>query len=79
MAVSLGGQYIYVVADLASLRQPDMHQGVLVDFHIDFIESVTKPNQTKSNQTMPQFGGGIQGCDLCVAEGKSGLSGKNRY
>ncbi len=66
-----GGQYIYVVADLASLRQPDMHPGVLVDFPIDFIESVTKPNQIRSDNAAI-WGGASKGVIFALLRARAG-------
>ena len=48
-----GDQYLYVIADLATLREPQLDESDLVDFPTDFLSglSVDEQNRTKQNKT----------------------------
>jgi hypothetical protein len=55
-----GGQYIYVVADLESLRQPEYDDDCSINFPDDFFHDIKEVNRTEKNRTAV-WGGASKG------------------
>lgn len=75
-----GDQYLYIVADLASLRTPSTSTATLFDFPSDFLSSVTesvaalasKTGRTSSNQTAI-WGGASKGVIFALFMQRAGF------
>lgn len=66
-----GGQYLYVVAELASLRKPQIAQDDRVVFPQDFTDTITKENRTKQNKTAI-WGGASKGVVFSLLKERAG-------
>lgn len=60
-----GNQYLYVVADLASLREPVFDQSNTVDFSFDFLGELSSEEQNRTEQSICcSLGQSIERCDI---------------
>ena len=66
-----GGQYLYVVAELASLRKPQIDMTDRVVFPDAFTKNITKPNQTKPNRAAI-WGGASKGVIFALLKTRVG-------
>lgn len=54
-----GGQYLYVIAELASLKTPVIDINDRVNFPSDFEENIKEQNRTEQNRTEQPFGAAL--------------------
>ena len=54
-----GGQYLYVIAELSSLRTPIIDMNNRINFPSDFTKNISKQNRTEQNRTEQPFGGAL--------------------
>ena len=68
-------QYLYVVADLASLREPAFDQSDPVDFPFGFLNSLDseEPNRTEQNRTPVYVWGGASSVIFSLVRIRAGL------
>ncbi|WP_275097484.1 class I SAM-dependent methyltransferase [Sedimenticola hydrogenitrophicus] len=69
---SFGGQYLYVVADLASLRKPQIDVNDRVIFPADFTNTITEPPRIDQNQTAI-WGGASKGVIFALLKERAGF------
>lgn len=68
-----GGQYLYVVAELATVRKPEINLNDRVIFPQDFTYGISEPVQTKSSQTAI-WGGASKGVIFALLKARAGQS-----
>lgn len=66
-----GGQYLYLVADLASLKIPKYDQGHRVDFPHDFVQRLRAPNTVEQTRTAV-WGGASKGVIFTLLKARLG-------
>lgn len=66
-----GGQYLYVVAELASLRKPAYSRGNAVEFPADFARSITESGRAQSPRTAI-WGGASKGVIFAMLKERAG-------
>lgn len=66
-----GGQYLYVIAELSSLRVPLIDVNNRVDFPSDFTVSITEQNRTEQNKTAI-WGGASKGVVFALLKARAG-------
>ena len=75
------GQYLYVVADLASLREPQLDPYNQVDFPADFAHGLTAPAAGHVNKTLGHLGRCLERRNILafVREGRISCRQSDRY
>ena len=68
-----GGQYLYVVAELASVRKPEIDLSDKVIFPRSFTEGITRPVHTRTSQAAI-WGGASKGVIFALLKARSGQS-----
>jgi hypothetical protein len=66
-----GGQYLYVIAELASLKAPAIDLADRVNWPTDFAESITKQKRTEQNRTLI-WGGASKGVIFALLKERAG-------
>ena len=66
-----GNQYLYVVADLASLREPEFEQSSVVDFPSDFLGELSSEEQNRTPVVV--WGGASKGVVFSLLRKRVGL------
>jgi hypothetical protein len=66
-----GGQYLYVIAELASLKTPAIDPNDRVDFPDDFAGNITEQNRTEQNRTAI-WGGASKGVIFALLKARAG-------
>lgn len=70
---TFGGQYIYVVADLKTLRTPRLNSSDLMDWPGDFLASVVRyANRAKTQSKTVLWGGASKGVIFALLLGRAG-------
>jgi len=71
-----GGQYLYVIAELASLKTPVIDPNDRVDFPGDFAVNITEQNRTEQNRTEQNrtaiWGGASKGVIFALLKARAG-------
>jgi hypothetical protein len=66
-----GGQYLYVIAELSSLRTPAIDMNDRVNFPTDFADNITEQNRTEQNRTAI-WGGASKGVIFALLKERAG-------
>ena len=67
-----GGQYLYVVADLATLRSPRLDSACTVNFPKDFTRTIAEQTSSSGGQTVI-WGGASKGVIFALLKARAGL------
>jgi SAM-dependent methyltransferase len=71
---TFGGQYISIVADLATLRKPVYEESQAVDFPCDFLSNLRSIEETILQKTICLWGGGSKGVIYSLFRQRAGLA-----
>ena len=66
-----GGQYLYVVAELASLRPPRINAADRIDFPDDFTRTIAEPTRSRTGKTVI-WGGASKGVIFALLKSRQG-------
>ena len=66
-----GGQYLFVVADLATLRRPERNATQQIEFPHDFTSAIARPCETQSGRNAV-WGGASKGVIFSLLKGRAG-------
>lgn len=67
-----GGQYLYIVAELSSLKEPKMVDAQAIEFPEDFLNTLTKENTNKHDKSVI-WGGASKGVIFGLLKERAGL------